>query len=405
MNRRHADHRLLLLLLAGALLGSPSAAAAEAPAASENDDPAVYPEIALPAPTGTHQVGTRRFVLVDSKREETYSTETGDPRELLVQFWYPSAEGQRSVVPYMDDATAGVWVDRHGFPEGFHRRVRTHAAENAPMVDTGDLPLLLFSHGLSWPAQMYQAFFEELASHGYAVAAVNHTFGSDMVVFPDGRSFGFGLWDEPEPDEELRNEQLADHLVVWVEDLRFVLDEISARRDSGEPFYSRLDLSRTGAFGHSYGGTAVARLLATDPRVRAAAAMEGLVYRVEERPLALARPFMYLLAAYNTAEASGSQYRTRDAPYYEVAIRGIFHPSFSDLIYLHLPKADRAWRERNRYLIDPERGLRLVEHYLVAFFDRFLRGTDSELLHPWDPVVPGSSRTAGLPEVELRIDY
>jgi hypothetical protein len=133
--------------------------------------------------------------------------------------------------------------------------------------------------------------------------------------------------------------------------------------------------------------------------------MEGLVYRLEDRPLVLDRPFMYLLAAYNRAEASGSQYRTRDAPYYEVVIRGVFHSSFSDLIYLHRPKADRAWLERNRFLSDPERGIATMRMYLLAFFDRYLRGTDSELLHPWDPIEPGSPRTSGVPEVDLRIDY
>ncbi len=54
----------------------------------------------LPKPTGAYAVGTRTFHLVDTTRTEIFSEHKTEPRELMVQVWYPAAKAsQRQAGP------------------------------------------------------------------------------------------------------------------------------------------------------------------------------------------------------------------------------------------------------------------------------------------------------------------
>ena len=48
--------------------------------------------------------------------------------------------------------------------------------------------MLLFSHGFSGLRMQNTAQFEELASHGYVVASVDHTYDSVITIMPDSRA-------------------------------------------------------------------------------------------------------------------------------------------------------------------------------------------------------------------------
>lgn len=368
-----------------------------------------YPDVSLPAPTGPHPVGTRIEVVVDATRIERLGPDSGGPRVLRVRYWYPASGAAGDPIPYMDRSTAATWVERHGFPEGFERRVGTHAREDAPLAAReGPWPLLLFSHGMSWPAAMYQTFFEELASHGYVVAAVDHTGYSDAIVFPDGRVAGFTAWSEPPASEEARRARLASHMPTWVADLRSALDEIGRSSAAGRTFHRSIAPTGVGAFGHSYGGGAAARLMEADPRVVAAVNLEGSAYGPDSLPFVVRGPLLHIVGGYNEAELVATEFEPEDAPLYELVVHGTFHSTFSDLIYLHAVKADEGWRRRHRFDLEPARALRITNDYLLAFFDRYVKGTRSELadlLHLRSATELERSETRGYPEVELSIDY
>lgn len=378
--------------------------AAAAPASAQE-----FPTVQLPAPTGPHPVGTRIMTIVDSTRVERLGSEPGESRTLRVRFWYPAAVSTGSTVPYMDAATAATWVERHGFPAGFERNVRTHARQGVPIGPrSSPWPLLLFSHGMSWPTAMYQSFLEELASHGYVVAAVDHTGYSDAVVFPDGRVTGFWAWSEPPVSEEARRARLAAHMGTWVADLRCVVDAIERRAKADWPFYRSISTASAGAFGHSYGGGAAARLMEEDPRIVAAANLEGGAYGADSLPFVVSEPLLHVVGGYNEADLVATEFVPADAPLYEILLHGAFHSTFSDLIYLHAFKADDSWRGRHRYDLDPARALRITNDYLLAFFDRYVKGREGpreDLLHLRSWSDRQSASTRGYPEADLLIDY
>lgn len=368
-----------------------------------------YPDVSLPSPTGPLAIGRRTIVIADSARTETNGPFAGGPRTLRVRLWYPAALSDGPRIPYMDAPTAATWVERHGFPEGFQDRVRTFALDGAPLAEAdGPWPLLVFSHGLSWPADMYQSFFDEMASHGYVVAAVDHTGYSDAIVFPDGTVAGFDAWSDPAADDDARRARLAAHIGTLTADLGFALDSIERLADSGDPFLGRLETRRVGAFGHSYGGGAVTRWLVDDPRVVAAANLEGNDYGPDSAAFEVDEPLLHVVGGYNEDILVANEFAPDDAPLYEVLVHGAFHSTFSDLIYLHAFKADDAWKARHRYDLDPARALAITNDFLRAFFDRYLKEIDGEredLLHLRSMEDRGNSQTRGYPEVEVRLDY
>jgi dienelactone hydrolase len=368
-----------------------------------------FPNVSLPDPTGPHAIGTRIEVVVDSTRSQEFGPDSGGPRVLRIRYWYPASETRGDPVPYMDGPTAATWVERHGFPAGFELRVRTHARADAALATReGPWPLILFSHGMSWPAAMYQSFHEELASHGYVVAAVDHTEYSDAIVFPDGSVAEFTAWSEPTASEEERRARLAAHMPTWVADLRFALDRIARASAEGRDFHGSISATGVGTFGHSYGGGAAARLMEEDSRVVAAVNLEGGAYGPDTLPFVVREPLLHVVGGYNQADLVATEFVPQDAPLYEVIVHGTFHSTFSDLIYLHAVKADEAWRERHRYDLEPARALRIANDYTLAFFDRYVKGIEGErddLLHLRAAADLEDSETRGYPEVELAIDY
>ena len=90
-------------------------------------------------------------------------------------------------------------------PLDYLRGVRTHAFEDAPLaVGRKRWPVVLFSHGMSWPVDNYQSLLEDLASRGFVVVAVEHTYAAELTEFPDGRTFPFALWSGPWKSKQAR---------------------------------------------------------------------------------------------------------------------------------------------------------------------------------------------------------
>jgi hypothetical protein len=51
---------------------------------------AFLPVLKILEPKGEFKVGTQTFHFIDESREETYTEDKNDKRELMVQVWYPA---------------------------------------------------------------------------------------------------------------------------------------------------------------------------------------------------------------------------------------------------------------------------------------------------------------------------
>src|SRR5215467_11610773 len=139
--------------------------------------------VTSPTPTGPSIVGTRLMQLLDSSRRDPYAS-NGTNRELLMRFWYPASlsEGCKPA----EYTSPRVWSY---FSESIGVRlpvVTTNSCIDAPVAD-GEHPIVVFTHGYTGTFTDYTFLFEDLASHGYVIASVDHTYEATAVDFPDGR--------------------------------------------------------------------------------------------------------------------------------------------------------------------------------------------------------------------------
>ena len=148
----------------------------------------------------------------------------------------------------------------------------------APFVSSLRLaPVLLFSPGGGMIKELYASQVEDLASHGYVVAAMTHSYDGFLALFPDKSYVAFDSrrWPRiPSVEGEANLNQLEWH----TEDILVVLnhlDRINRRSSSHLPFAGHLDLTRVGAFGHSFGGVAAAHACQKEQRIRACLNQDG----------------------------------------------------------------------------------------------------------------------------------
>ncbi|MFE6054490.1 alpha/beta hydrolase [Kitasatospora sp. NPDC056446] len=336
----------------------------------------------LPAPTNGLPVGTTSLHLVDHDRPDPFAPIPG-PRELMVQLWYPArGAAGRPRAPYTTPRVADV-IDRAlPLDPGTIAAVRPTARLGAPALP-GPLPLLLFSHGRTGGRSNCTALAEELAAHGYLVAAVDHTYDAAAVEFPDGRLIRSALPTDP-PDWDA-----ADRLetATRVGDLRFVTTRLTAK---GSPL--RVDGRRIGVLGHSMGGAAAAEAVRQDERFRIGLDLDGGLFGSPVPDLGLDRPFL-LLTALDDHDTWRRWREHQQAWGRQLHTRGAGHLSFTDLPHTALPGNLAGHIPAELYTtllgtLAPDRATALTRRYVRAFADRFLRDRPGPLLDGPSPRHP-----------------
>jgi predicted dienelactone hydrolase len=241
---------------------------------------ALNPNDPLPVATGRRGVGRIAFHWIDESRPEMETRAPDDRRELLVYIFYPSeADDTATPAPYIPDAELmrDVWKDKL---TDRLRRMRAHSQEGVALArGSNRFPVLIFAPGGGWKALAYTTLLEDLASHGYVVAAIEPPYNAPVTQFPDGKIVrrldpAERGWEQPKNlDDWLRVYQQK--VVQWARDMIFALDRLTAL-DRGDGLFSRrLDLARVGAFGHSFGGQAAGTVRLLDPRFRGGINLDG----------------------------------------------------------------------------------------------------------------------------------
>ncbi|MFE2723588.1 alpha/beta hydrolase [Kitasatospora sp. NPDC059327] len=351
-------------------------AAAPVPAAV----PARPRPIDLPAPTARRPVGTVALHLVDHARQDPFAPAPG-PRELMVQLWYPALGiAGRPRAPYTTARVAAVIETALPLNPGTIGALRPTARTGAPATP-GALPLLLLGHGRKGGRSNCTALAEELAAHGYLVAAIDHTYDAAAVEFPDGRLVRSALSDAPEDWDAAEREEIA----ARVDDLRFVATELTAGATARRPGLPGADARRIGVLGHSMGGAAAAEALRRDDRFLAGLDLDGGLFGSPVAELGLDRPFLLLtsLADHDT----WSRWRAHQRGWgRQLRLGGAGHLAFTDLPHAAGPGELAAHLPAEVYAeligtVAPGRATELTRAYTRAHFDRFLRGRPSALLN------------------------
>lgn len=286
--------RLLALVIAG-LVFIPSAAPAAPVAAAAAAAPRFYAS-ALPRPTGPYVVGHDFAVVVDRTRTDVLNPLADQPRRIPVHFWYPAVATSAPSRRYVTDRREVEFLAEEPEAIGGGEFLRTNSYEGVTPAK-GRFPVLILSPGFGNPAEAYQVFAEQLASSGYIVAAV-HSAGVNGLVTLDGDLFDSAP-DVPEKLEDIV--ALNDYVVA---DLQSVLAQMKDGRALPTlKLHAALDLTRIGALGHSFGGSAAVRLAGRDATVRAAVNLDGTIWG-EDHVAGLATNALFVRSGENSQDPS-----------------------------------------------------------------------------------------------------
>ncbi|WP_438449074.1 alpha/beta hydrolase family protein [Gorillibacterium sp. sgz5001074] len=260
-----------------------------------------FPVFELPEPAGEYKVGTQTFHLVDTNREEMFDDAGEGKRELMVQVWYPAQAGTGKHAPFVPDPPILRYMAaEYGLPEFTFQHLKyvsSHAYSGAEVssVQTS-YPLILANPGNGSSRFLHTSQAENLASHGYIVAVIDHTYNTFGTKFPDGRITTSTTNDLFSPDQDYRASRAARDKLgkVLTDDVAFVLDQFELIQSGQIPSHlnGRMDLGHVGVFGHSIGG-ATAYDASYDPRIAAGIDLDGGLYRLRDREN-LRKPFLFI---------------------------------------------------------------------------------------------------------------
>jgi len=333
-----------------------------------------------PEATGPYPVGVTTIQLTDPSREDPG---LGAPRPLLAEIWYPAADSAKDAPPskfmdfYMNGENAQMNIiltvafkfDVTKINDTF-KMIAVRDAE----VAKGVFPLLIFSHGNGGMRAQNTFWCDHMASHGFIVAAVDHTHNSCATSYK-GKVIPY--------QQDGRTQAALDR----PKDVRFLIDELTRLNgDEAARIHGHVDLENIGVAGHSFGGFTAMAANFHDPRVDAIAPMAAVV---PEYATASTKPLLLFIATEDDTIGEKGNARARayfeatTAPKYLVEMKDGGHYTFSDMYQINPSWGDGVGEGKRitddsavRY-IDMTSAYALTNGYSVAFFSQYLKGSDS----------------------------
>jgi predicted dienelactone hydrolase len=274
----------------------------------------------------------------------------------IVAVWYPTA-ARAAPYPYTASFSGLVAVDA------------------VPSRACGQpVPLVVFSHGNTGCGIQSIAFTEELARHGYVVAAPDH---ADAMVCHTVR---------PTVPVPRTRQPDFDKLDTWNEtsfadrraDVEATIDGLLAHGD----FHDVIDAENIGAAGHSLGGYTVVGLAGgwagwLDRRIRAVLGLSPYVmpFQVQETLGNVRVPLMYQGGTLDVGitpflAGPNGAYRHANPPAFFLVLRDAGHFAWVNCGNARTTASCLAARD----------SFRLIDDYGIAFFDSYLKHRRTPLL-------------------------
>ena len=360
--------------------------------------PVIIPIISFPDPNGAYDIGSIIHHWVDQDREEWFTPENpNDKRQFMIQVWYPGIDNNTEKLPYLDHlrTRAKTIGAAGGFPPFLAMHldlIKTNSALNLSIDPLGaPFPIVIISHGITGMRQLHTTLAEKLASNGYAVFALDHTYDANITVFPDGSVADYRSEITGHPDSvAIRKQQIE----TRVADLQFIIDQLE-RIQSGalrHPLNGYLDLNRIGVTGHSFGGSTVTLAAEYDERIKVVSAIDSWMNPIPKAVIdqGLLKPFLYMgrpswIDSDYPSSVSYSEimHQNNDGPSHHITIKGTRHLNYCDApLFSPIGKYLVEIGDINR-----KRSVMLINQLSLEFFDKYLQDKPSAILEG-DTVIP-----------------
>jgi dienelactone hydrolase len=358
----------------------------------------------LPIPSGPFGIGRVGNDWTDNARPDRYSTDQHAHRELMVYLWYPTsqkaAETKGAYLPAAKEMDAIPDI-QHRMQQEFEGNwplivsgaITSHVRDGAPVAkNPKQFPVVFFSHGSGGTSFESTSLIEDLVSHGYVVVAIEHTYTTIAVAFPNGKIVPQDTGPAnltPQQRFQRMMEQAAAGISEGAADIQFVLDKLTKLNSAATQHFllaGRLDLNNVAAMGHSAGGAFVARACQLDERFKACVDLDGVLIPIAALPeypdgKTMKQPLLLLEAYHPESRMGGTHAQIEDyfkkkeaqlqscpTGSYDVILKapGFFHGSFSDYPLLAAAGDSNATAValHNQHL---------TQIFARAFFDKYLK--------------------------------
>ncbi|KAH8882076.1 hypothetical protein GQ53DRAFT_588173, partial [Thozetella sp. PMI_491] len=297
--------------------------------------------IILPSVTGPLPVGTVALELVDHSRLDPLAP-SPQPRTLMASLFYPTTQkaidsGIYTLASYMPSLAAAALDEFLGAPAGTAESIVTQSYLDAPIAND-NFPVLIFSHAFGASRLLYTAQLQDLASQGWVIVAIDHTYEAFLVEFPDGTLV-------PSLFPLDADTSIYPGLVeIRVADVNFVAAALKNSTISAQiPGLSscghrrELHVHEVGIFGHSLGGNTAAQAMSNYTRFICGANFDGSIYSPVGET-GLDKPFLLMAAQdHNRSnDASWAMFWDHLKGFRrEFMVNATVHQSFEDLPVLN----------------------------------------------------------------------
>lgn len=314
----------------------------------------IFPQYNIVETSGEYQVATSAYTYTDTNRIETF-TDTGEFRKLNVKMWYPENTETR-------------------------------------------YPLIVFSHGGISTKSSNESLYHELASNGYVVCSIDHTYHCLSTTDEDGHTTWIDdgymhelFVEDAKSDRQQSYEYYQKWMKIRTGDISFVIDHIlqEAENDKTDKVYRLINTARIGVIGHSAGGSAALGIGRMRDDISAVIALESpfmcditgvedgeFVFADEAYPVPVLNVYSdsawsHLAEWPQYAENHALLFDT-DAIAFNVHISGVGHFSLTDLA-LASPLLTRIFNGQ-KSTTDPRYCLRMINKICLEFFNCYLKG-------------------------------
>lgn len=316
---------------------------------------------------GSHPFESLSYTWTDSDRIETLD-ESGENRKVTVQFWYP-----------------------------------TDAAGDEKY------PLVIFSHGAYGFRGSNQSLCEELASNGYVVCSIDHTYHAIFSAQEDGKIVTINpqflkevsMTNSPEIDEEESLRITDGWLLVRTGDMNFVLDQIieksngSLTEADNPALYQHIDTTKIALTGHSLGGATAAEVGRNRDDISAVVDIDGtmmgdIVSAKGEETVLDTTPYpIPLLNIYGQYHYEGSRPLGEDYPNIlatetgmdsmETVILGAQHLNYTDLP-LFAPGIAKMMGTQGVGDVDTRACIQKLDEIILNYCNHYLKGSENLMI-------------------------
>ncbi|MFC1854755.1 alpha/beta hydrolase family protein [Candidatus Dependentiae bacterium] len=345
-----------------------------------------------PKPTGPHKVGKTELHFVDENRDDPHVQDLSLQREFMVKIWYPadansyfesnvSRESLRKTDCYittLKENLSKVFGMTKSTVEGL-TKFKYNTVKNAKLSKAKkQWPALIFSHGLGTSSDFYSIFLENIASHGYIVVAIDHTFSCDLSIFPGMRKVYDTKVFLPRK-RKISLKRILSEVFTNVDDVKFVIKELKKMNNADDENIGKyIDLDKVGIFGHSLGSSTAIEACRQENNIKAAAGWDGWVLGTSKEKFN--KPVMILHAGTFDEKIYGDQKDEIEMFCDEMenlctekTIKNAKHMAFTNAVM----EKSYATKEATGS-INPYKAVKQISEATVEFFDKHLKERTSE---------------------------